>query len=237
MFEYRYNLQMKHLIPLLAIYCLSVTPALADSMEYDFELIIFEDTSGRYANSEQWEHELVDTGASRDTIQHTAETSLNNTIIDVNEIESIGLDTYAKKLNSNRRYNILLHKAWRQTGLADDDAMDIPIDSRQDRNSGQISSETGKRSQPGDNTNNIHGSIRIVLGRYLHIYTDMIYQRPHEAAVPVMYNQGSKQFREYPIKFHRRMRSKELHYLDHPMVGILVMAMPVKKQQETKEET
>jgi hypothetical protein len=33
------------------------------------------------------------------------------------------------------------------------------------------------------------------------------------------------------------MRSKELHYLDHPMVGILVMAMPVKNKETTEEKS
>lgn len=34
----------------------------------------------------------------------------------------------------------------------------------------------------------------------------------------------------YPIVSHRRMRSKELHYIDHPLVGILVQINPVKKK-------
>jgi len=33
------------------------------------------------------------------------------------------------------------------------------------------------------------------------------------------------------------MRSKELHYLDHPIVGILVKAMPVKKQEKPEDKT
>jgi hypothetical protein len=45
-----------------------------------------------------------------------------------------------------------------------------------------------------------------------------------------LYGQFSQRIEEYPIKFHRRMRSKELHYLDHPLVGILVMAKPVEKE-------
>ena len=39
----------------------------------------------------------------------------------------------------------------------------------------------------------------------------------------------------YPIKNHRRMRSKVLHYIDHPLVGILVQINPVKKQMISKQ--
>ena len=31
------------------------------------------------------------------------------------------------------------------------------------------------------------------------------------------------------------MRSKELHYIDHPIVGILVMAMPAKEKKKPNE--
>jgi len=215
---------MKHLITLLAIYGIFLFPAHADVTEYDFELIIFEDTSGRYANSEQWQYELpeaetMDTETASAGNQPT--TRAANAEINISQIKGIGLGKYAQKLKSNKRYNVLVHKAWRQTGLADDDAIAIPIDSR----------------KTSDDGNNIHGSIKIVLGRYLHIYTDLIYQQPRKDNAPAWQDTASQQYKEYPIHFHRRMRSKELHYLDHPMVGILVMAMPVKNQEEMEDKT
>ena len=207
---------MKHLTSLLAIYCFFSIPAHADVTEYDFELIVFEDTSGRYANSELWQHELPETETGTASAGAQSDNKNTNAKINISQIKGIGLNKYAKKLKASKRYNVLVHKAWRQTGFADDAAIDIPIDSR----------------MTSDDENNIHGSIKIILGRYLHIYTDIIYQQPRKDAAPVWQGQGSQQFKEYPINFHRRMRSKELHYLDHPMVGILVMAMPVKKQED-----
>ncbi|MDH3450858.1 MAG: peptidoglycan binding protein CsiV, partial [Gammaproteobacteria bacterium] len=32
----------------------------------------------------------------------------------------------------------------------------------------------------------------------------------------------------YPVRYHRRMRSSELHYIDHPLVGILILVTPVE---------
>ena len=217
---------MKHLTALLPLVSLLLyTVHASAATEYDFELIIFEDRSGRYANSEQWQHELSEAGtASVSPISRTgaSDTDGENNI---RKIKGVGLDKYARSLKASKRYNVLVHKAWRQTGLSHKDAFDIPIDSRP-----AGSAQTGK-------SNNIHGTIKIVLGRYLHIYTDMIYRQPRNDAAPKYYGEQAKPYREYPIKSHRRMRSKELHYLDHPMVGILVMALPVEQDEQPKEET
>ncbi len=201
-------------------------PAFADVTEYDFELIIFEDKSGRYANSEQWQYELRELQSSPDEAQRNPGTpAKDNADIIISQISGIGLKKYANKLKANKRYNVLVHKAWRQTGFADDTAIDIPVNSHPAASPGTQSTQYGDR-------NKLYGSIKIVLGRYLHIYTDMIYQQPNRDFNPALYGEASQPYKQYPINFHRRMRSKELHYLDHPMVGILVMAMPVKKQEK-----
>ena len=224
-----YNPAMKRLTALFSIIGLLHCPALAAAVEYDFELIIFEDTSGRYVNSEQWQHELrsAETGSLPSTQAPSRTTAANSKAANIRSIKGIGLEKYARKLKASSRYNVLAHKAWRQSGLDQKEAVDIPIDSRTD---GVKTTQAGKG-------NNIHGSIRIVLARYLHIYTDLIYQQPRKEAAPAWYDQESRRYRQYPIKSHRRMRSKELHYLDHPMVGILVMAMPVEKQEQPSNDT
>ena len=225
-----YNPSMKKFAASLLIPSLFSTPTLAEVTEYDFEIIIFEDTSNRYANSEQWQYELPEAITelelrSPDEAQRNPGTRNNeNALANITKIKSIGLDKYAKKLDSRKRYNVLVHKAWRQAGLADNEAIDIPIDSR-------TLTSTGGTIPAGDK-NNIEGTIKIVLGRYLHIYTDMIYRQPNENYNPAMIGEAAQPYKQFPIKSHRRMRSKELHYLDHPMVGILVMAMPVKKEKE-----
>ena len=198
--------------------------ALAENIEYDFELIVFEDISGRYDNSEQWQHQLH---ASYD---HTANPSPKSgyssgepTLSNISQIAGLGLKKYVKKLDGKKRYNVLVHKAWRQTGLSDDTVVDIPVASN------SITSTAHGRTN--DPKNEIRGSIRVVLGRYLHFYTDLTYRRPLENVLPAIPGAEAQSHQEFPIRFHRRMRSKELHYIDHPLVGILVMAMPVKNVQ------
>lgn len=55
----------------------------------------------------------------------------------------------------------------------------------------------------------LNGLIRISKGRYLHLDTDLLLQVP-----------GDPQ--PYRIQLHRRMRSGETHYIDHPMAGIVI---------------
>jgi hypothetical protein len=216
---------MKHFTALLSLFVLLLYAAqVSAATEYDFEIIIFEDKSSRYANSEQWQHELPESGtAMASPARRTGMTADGE--MNISKIKGVGLEKYARKLKTSKRYKVLVHKAWRQTGLSQKDAFSIPIDSR-----------PASTAQAGKG-NNIHGTIKIVLGRYLHIYTDMIYQQPRKDAALSLRGEQARLYKEYPIKSHRRMRSKELHYLDHPMVGILVMAMPVKKKEEPKEET
>lgn len=57
---------------------------------------------------------------------------------------------------------------------------------------------------------NLDGVLRINLGRFLHVETDLLLRRNEQPDIRV--------------KLRRRMRSGELHYVDHPLVGLLIQA-------------
>lgn len=76
------------------------------------------------------------------------------------------------------------------------------------------------RETPGGrNSNNwlwidrgrLTGLLRVTRGRYLHLDTDFALQDRDSAQL-------------YRIQLNRRMRSGELHYVDHPLLGILIRA-------------
>ena len=101
----------------------------------------------------------------------------------------------------------------------------------------------------------LDGTIAVALGRYLHVAADLIYS-PEEPQQPALVPQtptdaitreaaptseGSLNTTAppepqalpsaapvYRMTQSRRMRSNELHYLDHPVFGVLVQATPVK---------
>ena len=76
------------------------------------------------------------------------------------------------------------------------------------------------RQKPQDQNSNswywigngrLSGLIRMSRGRYLHLDTDLLLR-------------DARTSRPYRIKLHRRMRSGELHYVDHPKLGIMIQA-------------
>lgn len=57
----------------------------------------------------------------------------------------------------------------------------------------------------------LSGLVRVTRGRYLHVDADL-------------YLRDAATGRPYRIKLYRRMRSDELHYIDHPKLGIVIRA-------------
>ncbi|MBR9882989.1 MAG: hypothetical protein GYB21_04745 [Oceanospirillales bacterium] len=73
------------------------------------------------------------------------------------------------------------------------------------------------RIQSGDGR--VDGVIKVDRGRYLHFKPDLLLSRSAaaETASP-----------RYRFKQSRRMRSEQLHYLDHPHFGMLVIINPLR---------
>lgn len=89
---------------------------------------------------------------------------------------------------------------------------------------------TGPEFQPTLRTiDAVDGTLLIARGRYLHVWTDLVFTAPAAelagAAPPGTDPNAVVQFR---MQNHRRMRSGELHYLDHPAFGLIVLFTPVE---------
>jgi hypothetical protein len=215
------------------------TAAFATDVGYEVEVIIFEDTTGVYNYAENWSlvkddlarlkaEEQAKQPADRNkkpaTAKHQAEPM---------KAESFRLKSQAEKLLKHPDYRLLLHTAWKQPGLDRDLAFAVHVDSKTD--------QTDTRS-----SSHIAGDITLVMSRYLHVNADLQYQKPGQpVTAPATANQPrapgalvfSNQppplttvvpYESYPVMFERRMRSREIHYLDHPLVGMIVLATPFK---------
>ena len=104
---------------------------------------------------------------------------------------------------------------------------------------GGPSFETPAESQVPAPSRQLEGTVKVVLGRYLHVYADLLLRRrmPEgfigENRVDGLQrtsNDNGAGFREpttqrhaFQMRQHRRMRSNEIHYLDHPMMGMIVL--------------
>jgi hypothetical protein len=62
----------------------------------------------------------------------------------------------------------------------------------------------------------LSGLVKVTRGRFLHLDTDLLLR---DAGSPATYR----------VQLSRRMRSNELHYIDHPRVGIVIQATRVER--------
>lgn len=159
---------------------------------YDVEIVLF--SVADRGSSEQWP---IDPGKPE------AEGTV--TISSFKQLPSSDWKLAAEDAALNRskgRYRTLAHLAWRQPVLSRMRAKPIYI-----------------RSQKilADGFPALEGSIRISVGRYLHVNLDLLLRdRIQTASI------DTADFQAYRFIAHRRMRSGETHYIDHPRIGALV---------------
>jgi hypothetical protein len=68
----------------------------------------------------------------------------------------------------------------------------------------------------------MEGTVTLSLNRYLHAHVDLLLRRPRG----IDPSSGLPTTSTYRLQAHRRMRSGELHYIDHPAMGILILVTP-----------
>jgi hypothetical protein len=116
------------------------------------------------------------------------------------------LTRQAARLDRSGRYRVLLHGAW----IAPVPDRDSPL---------PMLIQTGDRS--GDRWR-IEGTIAVTVARYLH--ADVALRYLVDSATPDDVT-GPPDYLE--MQEGRRLRSGELHYLDHPRFGVLLQIDPV----------
>lgn len=83
----------------------------------------------------------------------------------------------------------------------------------------------------------LEGKVTVGLSRYLHVYTDLVFRRPRLVVDEAETNAAEAEFlaaraadtrilNNHRLMEHRRMRSKNLHYLDNPEFAMLVLITP-----------
>jgi len=201
------------------------------SKDYIVEMVFFTDTKGISSNYVHASTQLVIP-------------DLDGAILLGNDATSSGFIPYpqetfrlknkAAALSKSGRYKVLEHIAWLQPGLAKEEAIPVRIHAGKnyrnefkERSFAQADFNDRKLSanQP---VNELDGTIKVVLGRYLHVYTDLVYRRPFNLSANSTENPLGRDrvLVDFAVKTHRKMRSKTLHYIDHPFLGILVEIRP-----------
>lgn len=207
----------------ISLLLLTTAAAHAETTRYNIDVVIFEDASARYLNSEQWPiiHHPEDLSPADPTgkpVDKAAVNQQDSRDINITHHASDALAGHIAKLESSARYNILLQQSWQQTGLSDTDAINVHIDTT-----------TAEIPDNGNNKlkSSLQGTLKLILGRYLHLHTDLLYKRPKQSNDSTSATLNGRRYNEFEIKSQRKMRSNELHYIDHPLIGILVLVSPI----------
>ncbi len=140
--------------------------------------------------------------------------------------EGLTLTENAASIAASGRYKLLRHIAWRQPGL--DEKSAIPVRISLGNTSTMYLPEdlspyedfipaspaaTPERAREVK-TSTINGTIKVRLGRFLHMETLLAYT-----------DADSQQ--SFRLSQSRKMRSRELHYIDNPRFGLLTRILPL----------
>lgn len=145
--------------------------------------------------------------------------------------DTFTLSGKAQALANSGKYKVLKHMSWLQPGLAKEDSIAVQVHagknfSNEFKERAFTSADFSDRATTTNNpVNELNGTVKIVLGRFLHLYTDLVYRKTFSIGSSDALGR-SEVLADFPVKTHRKMRSKTLHYIDHPYLGILIEIRP-----------
>lgn len=233
---------------------------------YDIELVIFAQKNQANLNAERWDTPAINTEAWENALaieelgsyqlRRAGGVPAHFTLLDERAFQ---LGTEAERVNRSSHYDLLYHTGWRQPGLPADKAIAVRIgkpftdspfvDTVEVIRGLNVSEKSVPHEltlvtapRPQVNGRQLDGTVKLILARYLHVETDLIYLVPNKggdnastqaAGAP---DSTGLELRSKPDYYllhmneSRRMRSNEVHYLDHPMFGIIVRVTPYKPE-------
>ena len=167
--------------------------------DYIIELLIFENLN-RAGIEEQWLDKFQD-------IMNKPLATLNANWQSASSYQLTNARAALKRSGSHRP---LLHTAWRQTVNKERRPVQLP------ENTLSKSSAT------------VAGTVTVTKGRYLHLDLDLLLQaEPDTTYIGNDYRLVSES-NVIKLQQKRRMRSKVLHYIDHPRFGVLAIITPLE---------
>ena len=195
-------------------------PAVASDRWFTVEIIVFDDLRNERLHAEHWPEDPAEPPLD-DAVELTRshgtgpdDTARAYRLADPSELS---LSAVRNRLRRSAHYRPFLHAGWRLRGLPRSVARPAHVSpSLDDSSAGAAGGVAGERPT-------VHGTVTVSLARYLQVDVDLLYSRPAggQAAAP---NTAPTRFR---LVSKRRMRSGELHYIDHPLFGVLILLTPL----------
>lgn len=187
-----------------------VTAQSEETPWYDVELIVFSHSADSAGSTENWPDNelplnLENTIEPMPPLQ--TESGLTAPYSTIDESEWRLQDEFARIARTHGRVEPLIHTAWRQPVMDRKQAQGLFLRSATELAPGIPKAE---------------GVITVSVNRYLHVELDFLLWNLLSAntADGGLFQPLQKSYR---FTSHRRMRSGELHYLDHPLMGALIL--------------
>jgi peptidoglycan-binding protein CsiV len=228
-----------------------------DMRYYDVEIVVIENLSEKQRNSENWPLQ-VNLTLPEKTVQLgqpvSAEWLPQDTDLKSNykvlKSATYQLTKEVEKISESKTQRVIFHTAWRQPGL--DKNLALPVYFKREvpappviedennliQNNEEIFTLGTKRS-----ASILEGILRVTLARYLHLEAELTYRDKIPATTSsdnpfsILDNENERNNIQKQGVIHlkqkrRRIRSNELHYLDHPVLGILIQITQYEKPDE-----
>jgi Peptidoglycan-binding protein, CsiV len=232
----------------------------ADDMRYyDIEVIVIENLSEKARTSENWPLQVNLTQAEK-TVQ-LGQPVLSEWLpqdIDLKSSYKVlnsshyQLTSEVKKISESKTQRVIFHTAWRQPGLDKNQALPVYFkhevaaphviedeESTETAENGEIVSTQKTNTSPSI----LEGILRVTLSRYLHLEAELTFKNKVPDMVKsdnpfsVLDNEDvrteiQKQGVIHLNQKRRRIRSNELHYIDHPVLGMLINITRYEKPED-----
>lgn len=246
---------MKILISILFFLLANISFA-EDMRYYDVEIVIIENLSKESKNSENWPLQ-VNLVQPENTVQ-LGQPALSEWLPKDVDLKSsyklLRANTYqltgeVEKISKSTTQRVIFHTAWRQPGL--DKKQALPIYFKREVPAAPVIEDQNSSEQTGEDDNLtakstpsiLEGILRVTLARYLHLEAELVLQdklpevEDSENPFAVLDNQSERNDIEKQGVIHlkqkrNRIRSNELHYLDHPTLSILVHITQYKNPED-----
>ena len=196
-------------------------PTGASARSLTVEIIVFDDPSGEDLHAEHWPADPGEPsldGAVEIVRSPGGEAGGAARAYRLVNRSALALNGVWRSLRRSAHYRPFLHVGWRLPGLSHGAARPVHVGPRLgDRGAGGAGPGGGERPT-------VQGTVKVSVARYLHVKLDLVYRRPGngEAETP---NAVPARFR---LVSERRMRYGELHYIDHPLFGVLMRIRPLR---------
>ena len=203
-------------LALAAVFAAMLTiPTGASARALTVEIIVFDDLSGEDLHAEHWPADPGEPsldGAVEIVHSPGGEAGGASRAYRLVNRSALALDGVWRSLRRSARYRPFLYVGWRLPGLPPGAARPV-----------HVSPHLGDRGAGGGERPTVQGTVKVSVARYLHVKLDLVYRRPGngEAETP---DTVPARFR---LVSERRMRYGELHYIDHPLFGVLMRIAPL----------